>query len=150
MVVRLLIIATTSLMLEDPWVVSQLGSCDSFFRINFDHSRNEVATLWCDVRDISVLTDFYPFKYFFLVHSLEWNGSCEHMVQTHSKTPNVTLFPIALLKHLGRHVVRSPCQFGQILFLLLDNGKPKINKLNLSMAAKHDVVWLDVPVYNSL
>ena len=57
MVVGLFIIAATSLVLQDPRVMSQLGCCDSFFRIYFYHLRNEVATLWCDVRNVGVFTN---------------------------------------------------------------------------------------------
>lgn len=80
---------------------------------------------------------------------LKWWVSSEHFVDQYAQGPPVDSLSMALIKkYLGSNVLWSSAN--GVSPLSNNLSKPKVNELEIAVSANHDVLWLQVSVYNIL
>mmetsp|Transcript_67474 Transcript_67474/g.188270 ORF Transcript_67474/g.188270 Transcript_67474/m.188270 type:complete len:435 (-) Transcript_67474:749-2053(-) len=81
----------------------------------------------------------------------------QHEVQDHAHGPHVSRLPGASHERLGGHVLQSPANGGALVIFVVHvsvrqvaQRAAKVDQLEVPVAVKHKVVWLDVPMNEAL
>ena len=127
----------------------------TLFRISVQQLSDEILGLGRAVREflmVEVILAVHD-----LVEDLVTRFTLERQIAAHedieddAKRPNVTLAVETALEHLRRHVVRRARNAVHVLVgLVLSLREAEVDELKLTLLGHHDVLRLDVPMYNAL
>jgi len=89
-------------------------------------------------------------KHFVPVLALEGQVATHEHVQQNSEGPAVAFAIVLSLQDLWSHVVWGTSDSLQLLVSLLPLGEAEVDQLQLIRLRDHDVLWLNIPMDNTL
>lgn len=102
-----------------------------------------ISALYYDCRYLNVLVDEPR------IGSVERQFHGSQLVEEHPHRPHISREALRLLEdNLRRYVLGSPYKSAAALILPQEIRSPEVSELENSLPRQHDVLWLDVPVYN--
>jgi hypothetical protein len=82
--------------------------------------------------------------------TLEGKVSTHENIQKDSERPSIDFTVVLSVQNFWCHIIRSTGNSLQLLVSFLSLGKTEINQLEFATSRKHDVLWLNISMHNSL